>query len=1009
MKTDLKNKFTQLASNFEGELFFDQSSYQHDAMRLVYATDASVYQEKPVAVAIPKNTTDLQKLIGFANQTQTTLITRAAGTSLAGQVVGSGLVVDISKYFTEIIEVNQTEKWVRVQPGVIRNDLNAYLKPYGLLFGPETSTASRAMIGGMIGNNSCGLHSIVWGDVRSNLLEIKALLSDGSEVVFSPLTPSGGIMISSSESIPLSEELDGSQCDFKSKIYQSISKLLQNPDNQSEIRSHFPKKEITRRNTGYALDALLNSAPFGGLGALNLCQLIAGSEGTLCIVTEAKLKLMDLPPPEVALVNVHCGTMRESLMANLVALKHNCYASELMDDVVLSFTDDNVEQTKNRTFVEGNPKTILMVEFFADTPDILKQITDRFIADLQSQNLGYAYPILRNEETTKAWELRKSALGLLSNQKGDFQPANLIEDCAVSPEDLPDYIDEIEAMLQSYNLNYSITAHAGAGELHVIPIMNLRTSEGRVLFRQILAETAVIVKKYKGSFSGEHGDGRLRGEFLPFMVGNRNYELFKEIKAIFDPKGIFNRGKITDTPPMNEFLRVEADQVAPQISTIFDFTAQEGILRLAEKCSGSGDCRKTEITGGTMCPSYMATRQEKDSTRARANILRHYYSPPAPDGGVSKATPLVTWGAKKLGGKMGDSVKDILDLCLSCKGCKAECPSSVDVGKMKAEFMQSYYDQNGVPLRSKLIGNYSKMMRLASVAPWAYNFVFKNASLRRLANKLVGFHPDRTMPLIGSFAPKEGNRSKKPSFGGKGAVFLFLDEFTKYNDGDIAHKLVLLLQRLDYEITIPKHSESGRAYLSKGMVRDAQKIATENVLKFKDLITDDTPLIGIEPSAILTFRDEYIDLVPPELKEDARQIAKNCFLFEEWFAREIDRKNIKKTQFTDQKRLIKLHGHCHQKALSSLTPSKKALSLPANYEVQLIPSGCCGMAGSFGYEVEHYDLSMQIGELVLFPTVRKQAADTIIAAAGTSCRHQIKDGTARIAQHPIEILYEALV
>jgi FAD/FMN-containing dehydrogenase/Fe-S oxidoreductase len=995
MKTDLAADFAQLSNNFEGELFFDESSYQHNAMRLIYATDASVYQEKPVAVAIPKNVADLQKLIAFANQTETTLIPRAAGTSLAGQVVGSGVVVDISKHFTKIIEVNQVEKWVRVQPGVIRNDLNAYLKPYGLLFGPETSTASRAMIGGMIGNNSCGLHSIVWGDVRANLLEVKALLSDGSEVKFSPLTRAANR--------PEGEIFKRPTQGLEAEIYNKIFSILSDSINQSEIRTHFPKKEITRRNTGYALDALLDNdflTPSSGAGEdFNLCNLIAGSEGTLCFVTEAKLKLLDLPPPEIALVNVHCQTMRESLMANLVALKHNCYASELMDDVVLSFTEGNIEQTKNRSFVEGNPKTILMVEFFANTSEILKQITDRFIADLQSQGLGYAYPILRNEETTKAWELRKSALGLLSNQKGDFQPANLIEDCAVSPEDLPDYIDEIEALLQKHNLIYSITAHAGAGELHVIPIMNLRTSEGRVLFREILAETAVIVKKYRGSLSGEHGDGRLRGEFLPFMMGDRNYELFKEVKAIFDPKGVFNRGKITDTPPMNAFLRVEPDQIAPKISTIFDFTAQEGILRLAEKCSGSGDCRKTEITGGTMCPSYMATRQEKDTTRARANMLRHYYN---------DELRITNYESGIVNSELG--VKQVLDLCLSCKGCKAECPSSVDVGKMKAEFMQHYYDTNGVPFRTKLIGNYSKMMRLASLAPWTYNFVFKNAPLRKIANKLVGFHPDRTMPLLAPLTlQKEGSRQKKSLSGGKGAVFLFLDEFTKYNDGEIAHKLISMLQRLDYEVVIPKCNESGRAYLSKGMVRDAQKIAIENVLKFKDIITDDTPLVGIEPSAILTFRDEYIDLVPPELKEAAQQIAKNCFLFEEWFAREIDRKNINKSQFTDQKRLIKLHGHCHQKALSSLTPSKKILSLPQNYEVQLIPSGCCGMAGSFGYEVEHYDLSMQIGELVLFPTVRKQAPDTIIAAAGTSCRHQIKDGTGRIAQHPIEILYEALV
>lgn len=982
----LIDNFEKLAKIFDGELFFDES-HQHEALRVVYSTDASVYQEKPLAVAIPKTVSDLEQLIAFAQEKKTTLIPRAAGTSLAGQVVGNGIVVDISKYFNKIIEVNQAEKWVRVQPGVIRNDLNAYLHPYGLLFGPETSTSSRAMIGGMIGNNSCGLHSIVWGDTRGNLVEITALLSDGSEVVFGDLSQK-----------QFQEKCKGDT--LEAKIYQEIKTLIENPENQEAIEKGFPNKEITRRNTGYALDYLLGIAPkngeifkcpIGGLGAL-----IAGSEGTLCLITEAKLKLIDLPPKEFALVNVHCSTIRESLLVNLLALKHQCFASELMDDLVLELTKGNIEQTRNRSFVVGKPAAILMVEFFADTLELLEKKTAQFIEELHRENLGFAYPILLNAECTKAWDLRKAALGILSNQKGDFQPTNLIEDCAVSPEDLPDYIDELEILLKKHQLQYSITAHAGAGELHVIPMMNLRTSEGKQLFRQVLAETAVLVKKYNGSLSGEHGDGRLRGEFLPFMMGEKNYELFKEVKHIFDPNNIFNRGKITDTPPMNEFLRVQQDQPESVISTIFDFSEQDGILRLAEKCAGSGDCRKTEITGGTMCPSYMATRQEKDTTRARANMLRHYYTTPA------------TIGSEFLAPPSGAAVKDVLGLCLSCKGCKSECPSSVDVGKMKAEFMQHYYDQHGVPWRSKLVGNFSKLMQLASIAPWAYNLIFENEGLRKIANKMVGFHPERTMPHLAKTTLKAWNKSQDQKDISQKQVFLFCDEFTNYNDVEVGKKLISLLQRLGYQVIIPEHIESGRSYLSKGLVREAQKIAIKNVEKLKNLITDQTPLIGIEPSAILTFRDEYLDLVPAELKDSAQKIAKNTFLFEEWFAQEIDRGNIRKEQFTEEKRLIKLHGHCHQKALSSLTPSKKAMSLPQNYEVHLIPSGCCGMAGSFGYEKEHYDVSMQIGELVLFPTVRKQAEDTIIAAAGTSCRHQIKDGTGRIAFHPIEILFDAL-
>ncbi len=961
--------FEALQNEFEGEFYFKNTTTDK-ALKKVYSTDASVYQEEPLAVAIPKTVKDIKKLINFANNTAEglTLIPRAAGTSLAGQVVGKGLVVDISKHFTNTLEVNQTEKWVRVQPGVIRDDLNAYLKPYGLMFGPETSTSSRAMIGGMIGNNSCGLHSIIWGATRDNLLEVKALLSDGSEVVFGDLSPEEIIQ---KAALPT---LEG-------KIYKNLQDLLNKPENQASIQTGFPKANVKRRNTGYALDALLN------VEQLNLAKLIAGSEGTLCFVTEAKLKLFDLPPKEVGMVAVHTHTLNESLLANLVALEHNCAASELVDDFILEFTKTNIEQSKNRFFIEGEPKAILMVEFFDETSEGFFQKAENLIAALKEKGLGYAYPILLGDDAKKAWDVRKGGLGLLRNLAGDTQCVNLIEDCAVDPQDLPAYIEDLEVLLKKLNVQYSMYAHAGAGELHVEPMVNLKTSEGRQLFRTILAETAVLVKKYGGSLSGEHGDGRLRGEFIPFMMGEKNFALFREVKQIFDEKGIFNQGKIIDSPPMNEFLRYEADQPTPKHQTIFDFSKQESILRLAEKCSGSGDCRKTEITGGTMCPSYMATRSEKDTTRARANVLRQYYT-------NEKAITQ-------------ESVKEVLDLCLSCKGCKSECPSSVDVGKMKAEFLQKTYDTKGVPFRSKLIGTFTKQMKLASIAPWAYNFIFRTEATRRIANRIVGFHPDRTMPLLHSTTLK-GWFAKQASPKKDKKVYLFCDEFTDYNDVEVGKKAILLLQKLGYEVVIPNHVESGRTYLSKGMVREAQKIAIQNVELLKGIVSEETPIVGLEPSAILTLRDEYLELVPQDLRDSAEKIAKNTFQFDEWFAREIDRGNIKKEAFSSEKRLIKLHGHCHQKALSSLTPTKKSLSLPANYEVHLIPSGCCGMAGSFGYEAEHYEVSMKVGELVLFPTVRKQAEEVIIAAPGTSCRHQIKDGTGRVAQHPAEILYDAL-
>lgn len=979
-----KLPFANLLPSFKGDLYFDESP-EHTAQRVLYATDASVYQEMPIAVALPRSVADIKLLLRFAQQHGVGLIPRAAGTSLAGQVVGSGIVVDISKYFGQILDVNTDEHWVRVQPGVIRDDLNAHLRPYGFLFGPETSTASRAMIGGMIGNNSCGLHSIVWGTTRDHLLEVRALLSDGAEVTFGALTP---------EQFDAKCRGENVVSPLEQKLYVQFRDWLSTPSIQKNIHDGFPKPTVKRRNTGYALDALVDffSSPVGGEKGFNFSRLIAGSEGTLCFITEAKLNVLPLPPRETALVCAHFVTIRQSLQANLVALAHNCFASELVDDYILQLTKTNIEQAKNRTFVEGDPKAILMVEFFDDTVAGVTEKAERFVADLKKQELGYAYPILFDAETQKPWALRKAGLSIMYNIPGDEKPANVIEDTAVDVEDLPDYIDELDRMAwEKYGLKLEYSAHAGAGEIHVLPLINLKSSEGRTKFRSLLMDTAQLVKRYGGSLSGEHGDGRLRGECIAFMLGPENYQLCKEVKALWDPHNTFNPGKVVDTPPMNESLRSEADVVIPQPKTVFDFSKDGGLLELAEKCSGSGDCRKTAISGGTMCPSYMATRRERDTTRARANILRHFYS-----------------STEKASDHDYETVKEVLDLCLSCKACKAECPSSVDMTRMKAEFMNTYNNDPGASFRTLLVGNFTKLMSLASIAPWAYNAIYNTEALRRVANKAVGFHPDRTMPgLAGTTLRKwAGERTAATSRQAQRPM-LFCDEFTNYNDVEVGQKAIQLLERLGYAVTIPDHVESGRTYLSKGLVDNARTIAIWNVTLLKDRISDNTPLIGLEPSAILTFRDEYPDLVPADLKADAQRIAKNVFLFEEWIAREIDQKRITASSFTTEVRQIKIHGHCHQKALSSMVPVKKALSLPANYQVQLIPSGCCGMAGSFGYEKEHYDLSMQIGELVLFPAVR-QAESAIISAAGTSCRHQIKDGTGRKAQHPAEILFDAL-
>ncbi len=974
-----------LADKLAGDLFFDTTH------RTLYATDASAYREMPAAVAIPKTVDDLKALIRFAREHRTSLIPRTAGTSLAGQVVGNGIVVDVSKHFTKILEINPEERWVRVQPGVIRDELNQFLKPYGLYFGPETSTANRAMIGGMVGNNSCGSNSIVYRATREHTLSVKAILADGNEVEFGAM--SGWDF---TKSVSEASRRNGTATVFD-KIILKTNAILSDSDNQLEIRRNFPKKSIERRNTGYALDTLLDMQPFTADGEpFNLAKFIAGSEGTLCFMTEIKLNLVPLPPRESGLVCVHCHSIDEALRATLVALPYKPYAVELIDDIILERAATNPEQQKNSFFVQKTPTDhfpiILVVDLSRDTREEIEQLATAMEADMQAAGLGYHYPLLFGDDTKKIWTLRKAGLGLLGNLPGDEKAVAVIEDTAVDVADLPDYIRDFNDILTKHKMHAVHYAHAGSGELHLRPIINLKTEEGHRQYRMIAEEIATLVKKYDGSLSGEHGDGRLRGEFIPQMVGAHNYELMRQIKHTWDPEGIFNPGKIVETPPMDTFLRYEANQQTPDFQTYFRYNDQN-VLQHAEQCNGSGDCRKTEASGGTMCPSYMATRNEKDTTRARANILREMLTHSPKENRFDH-----------------EEIKAVYDLCLSCKGCKNECPSNVDVAKLKAEFLQHYYDANGIPVRSRLIANFARLSSLASLVPWAWNGVLGTPWLRRIANRVVGFHPERTMPLLEGTTLENWAKKRKPGFQGTSPtrMYLFCDEFTNYNDVQVGQKAIQLFERLGYEVIIPRHGESGRAALSKGMLKYAKTLAEKNVRLLKDVVTTETPLVGLEPSAILTFRDEYPDLVDESLVASARHLAQNTLTFEEFIAREMEAGRIRPDQFTDQKRLIKLHGHCQQKAVSSLVPGKKALSLPKNYTVQLIPSGCCGMAGSFGYEAEHYEVSMKIGELVLFPAVRQQPDDVIIAAPGTSCRHQIKDGTSRKASHPAEILFAAL-
>jgi FAD/FMN-containing dehydrogenase/Fe-S oxidoreductase len=970
--------FKALADVLEGDLYTD------DASKIMYATDASAYREIPVAVARPRNESDIIKLTKFAARHALPLIPRAAGTSLAGQVVGAGLVADVSKYMTKILSFDKDKKQVTVQPGVVRDELNQFLRPHGLFFSPETSTSNRCNIGGMVGNNACGMHSLLYGSTREHTIALKAVLSDGSTAVFKELSRA-----EFHEKTKL-KNLEG-------RLYRNIYEILSNPKNQDNISEEFPHPEIKRRNTGYALDILLNSEIFSDSdNAFNFCKLLAGSEGTLAFISEITLSLNDLMPPETALLAVHSKRLEHAFEANLIALKYNPAAIELTDDIILEQSRKNTKLAGNAPFLKGRPKALLMVKFAEHDKAVLKEKAELLSREIEAQGYGYYFPLLFGEDIKKILDLRKAGLGLLSNIPGDAKPVAVTEDTAVRPEDLPEYMKEFNALMKKHGLSCVQYAHIATGELHLRPIINLKTQAGNELFKTVAEETARLVKKYRGSLSGEHGDGRLRGEFIPIIIGEENYELLRQIKKNWDPSGIFNPGKITDSPPMNESLRYRAGQLTPDLPTVFDYSVDMGYLRSAEKCTGSGDCRKSAEIGGTMCPSFQADKDEYNSTRARANILREYITQSQSENPFDQA-----------------EIIRVLDLCLSCKACKSECPANVDMTKLKAEALQHYYDAHAVPVRSRIIANLHVFNRMGIFAPRFVNYFLNNSFFSKQMKSLLGFARERSFPKLHSFTFKAWAARHLPDMipqSPKSKVLVFNDEFTNYNDVEIGIAALKVLCALGYEPVLPKHEVSGRTYLSKGLLRKAKRIAVKNINYLSDKISPETPLLGIEPSAILTFRDEYPDFFKPgsSLRQKAEKMSRSCFTFEEFIAKEADKGQITDASFTKEKRSLIFHGHCYQKALSKTDYTKKVLNLPENYQVEEIPSGCCGMAGAFGFEKEHYELSQKVGELILFPVIRKSGEEKIIVAAGTSCRQQIKEGTMRQALHPAQVLLNAL-
>ena len=964
----------KLRQDLEGDVRFDNLT------KTIYATDASVYRKIPLGAAFPKTVDDIKTIVRFANNENIGLIPRTAGTSLAGQCVGDGLVVDVSKHFTKIISVDEVNKQITLQPGVIRDELNQYLKPYGLFFGPNTSTSNRCMVGGMVGNNSSGTTSIQYGVTRDKIISMKTILSDGSEAEFGRISAED-----------FKKKQNGNT--LEASLYDNIYKELVNKEIAKEVIDHFPKPEIHRRNTGYAVDELLKSQIFGGKEAyFNMAELLCGSEGTLAFTTEITVQLDDLPPALSAMVVTHYTSLEDCLMDVVPVMEHPLHLCEMMDKVILDCTKNNRTQLANRFFVEGDPAALLMLQVSAHTEEELKGIIASLIATIEKSGLSYSNPVLFGDQIAKAIELRKAGLGLLGNIVGDMKAVACIEDTAVALPDLKNFIAEFSEIMKGYGQSAVYYAHAGAGELHLRPILNLKKSSDVGLFRSITTDVAKLTKKYKGSFSGEHGDGIVRAEFIPIMIGDKNYQLLRRIKSYFDPKGIFNPGKIVDAYPMDKSFRYEIDREEPDIKTFMDFSDSEGILKAAEKCNGSGDCRKTHHMNGGMCPSYHATKNEKDTTRGRANTLREFLTNPNSTAKNSFDSP---------------EIKEAFDLCLSCKACASECPSNVDVSTLKAEFLYQYQEANGYPLRGKLFAYNTKLNGLASKVSGLTNAIYDSKFLGGLLKKSSGVAKERSLPNVYSFNfDKHLQKSNIENTKSKKKVVLYIDEFTKYLDIEVGKDAIELLARLGYDVEL-FYAESGRTFLSKGFLKQAQKLAIKNIKELKKFAEAGLPILGLEPSAILSFRDEYKRMTSD--KTTAQIIADHSFLIEEFLAKEIADGSLKSADFTEEVRDIKIHNHCHQKALSNQKVTFDVLNLPANYKVTIIASGCCGMAGSFGYEEEHYETSMKIGGLKLFPAVSKSSAETIIAANGTSCRHQIFDGTKRIAKHPVSILKEALL
>jgi len=962
---DLEHELRKVVA---GDVRFDRIS------RLLYSTDASMYQVEPIGVVIPRDADDVQAAVEVARRQQVALLPRGGGTSLTGQTVNRALVLDFSRHMNRVLEVDAEGQWAKVEPGLVQDELNRHVRPMGLLFGPDTSTSNRATLGGMLGNNSGGSHSIVYGLTVDHVIEVTALLADGTRVVFGDVTP---------------EELArrGQRGGLEGRIYREVARIRD--AYADEIRARYPHH--WRRVAGYNLNELVgvgikpgSVAGDGAARGVNMARLVVGSEGTLLTIVDAKVRLMRRPKT-TALDVIHYRDLQEALESSQSILETGPYAVELTDKMILDLARDNIEQAQRMGFVQGDPAAILIVEYAGDSEAEVRAK----VADLEARRararFGYAATLAFDPaEQQSIWKLRKAGLGLLLGMKGDKKPIAFVEDTAVAPEHLAEFVPRFREIFAKHDAIGAYYGHCSVGCLHIRPVIDLKIPRGLEQVRAIADEITGLVLDFGGTISSEHGDGRARSPFLERMYGRRLMGAFRELKRAFDSENRLNPGNIVDAPGILENLRYGVGYTTWEPTTLLDFSGQGGFAAAVELCNGVGVCRKT--LEGTMCPSYMATKDEEHSTRGRANALRAVLSGRLPP---SEFT--------------GTRLHEVMDLCLECKGCKAECPANVDMAKLKYEFLHHYYAANGLPLRNRVFGRIERLNRLGAHLPALFNWTSGLAVTRWLLERVAGIDRRRPLPKLAAATFTEWFRHHAPPAAApRGEVVLFHDTFVTYNTPEIGRAAVELLEAAGYRVVLVDKKCCGRPLISKGMLAEARAHAAWNVGRLAPYARRGVPIVGLEPSCLLTLRDESVDLLGTD---DARTVARHAFLLEEFLARE--RARGLELRFSGSGRTALLHGHCHQKALVGTAPTVAALRW-AGFRVEEVDSGCCGMAGSFGFEREHYDISVALGNRRLAPAVKAAAADTVIVAPGVSCRQQIAHLAGRRALHPAEVLRAAL-